>query len=125
MSSSSGARMPSAVSIARRAPRTWAARPAGSPSSATPANSAASTPAIRAGEPVLTRTNHGNATADISLPSVDAASAAPPARLPPAGGGGAPPRHSGDPGGLAPPRPPPPFSGGGPPSLLPLHGVRL
>src|SRR4051794_33801802 len=45
------------------------------PNRATPANSAPTTSPVRAGEPVVVSTNHGSATAAISLPSVDTRSA--------------------------------------------------
>jgi hypothetical protein len=60
----------------RRAwPEPVASRPLGMPNTATPANSAPTTMPVRPGEPVATSTNHGSATAAISLPSVETRSA--------------------------------------------------
>jgi hypothetical protein len=50
------------------------------PKTATPANSAPTTMPVRVVEPVAASTNHGRATAAISLPSVEARSATSSAR---------------------------------------------
>jgi hypothetical protein len=63
----SGARMPSQISIVRRAP-SRVARPPPSPPTATAAASTASTTDIRAAEPVVVSTNHGSATQVICDP---------------------------------------------------------
>jgi len=61
--------------MVRRGRSAVAARPLGIPSSAIPANSAAITTPMRAGELVVTSTNQGRATAAISEPVVETTSA--------------------------------------------------
>ena len=75
-SATSAARDRSEASIIRRGPRMVAIRPPHRPSTVMPTNWAASTAPIRAGEPVDTSTNHGNAMAVISVPVVEITSAA-------------------------------------------------
>jgi hypothetical protein len=70
-----GAGTPSASSIARRAPMRASRLPPGSPKIATPATAAAITKPIRAGEPVVTSTNHGSASQVICEPVVEIVSA--------------------------------------------------
>src|SRR6185369_17888407 len=70
------ARVRSEPSISRRGPTAVATRAPTRPSTVRPTNSAASTTPIRAGEPVVTRTNQGNAIAVISVPAVEMTSAA-------------------------------------------------
>ena len=71
----SAARTRSEASINRRGPSQVATRPPSSPSTVSPTNSAASTAPIRAGDPVVTSTNQGSATAVISVPVVEMTSA--------------------------------------------------
>ncbi len=75
MSAMIGAQTMSARSIVRRGPSAVATRPLGMPRSVIPRKPAAMTVPIRAGDPVVTRTNHGRATAVTSEPVVETTSA--------------------------------------------------
>ena len=67
--------MASAASIVRRAPSLCSTAPAGSPAAVTPTSSAIITTVMRAGEWVVTSTNHGSASHVIWVPVVEMISA--------------------------------------------------
>src|SRR5919198_6365321 len=75
IASTSGPRAQSASSMARRAPIRARRLPPGSPKIAVAATSAPITNPIRAGEPVVTSTNHGSASQVICEPVVETVSA--------------------------------------------------